>query len=1013
MAVFSIQTAFSTGEISPNLYGQVDLVKYHSAASTMRNSFVNYRGGAYSRAGTAMVLQSKQPYGTPPRVLDFQFSNEQGLALEFGEQYMRVVRNGAVVTEAAAAIASVTQANPCVVSAPNGYAVGDWVSINGIVGMAQLDGYLFIVSAATGSTVTLSYLDGSPVDSTMFPAYVSGGTIARVYTVATPWHAADLGLLKFTQSGDTLTVTHTSYPTYDLVRVSDTNWTVTATTFGSSVAPPASCSVTATVQPNGTTTFPAAYAYCVTAVGANGEESIASPIGNVTNSVDIASTAGSLIVTWAQVAGARYYNIYRAPTSYNTQPGVTTNALPVPVGSIFSFVGTSFGTTFVDSNITPDFTQVPPTHQNPFAPGQILAVETGTPGTGYTTASLTVTTSTGSGLIVAPVISGGGVVAWIVQNAGQGYLSTDTVAVSGDGTGATATLSVGPQTGTYPGAVAYFQQRRVYASTLNNPDTYYMTQPGSYTNMDTSIPVMATDAIVGTPWGTQVNGIQFMVPMPGGLVVLTGLGAYQVGGSGSSALNPRPITPSSQQATPQAFNGVSSSVPPITVDYDILYVQSKGSIVLDLAWNYWINIYTGTDITEFSGHLFTSYTLVQWAWCREPYKIVWAVRNDGILLSLTFVKPQQVQGWARHDTLGQFVSVASVTELPVDALYCVVARPTNSAGGGYVYYIERMDNRLWTSTEDPWCVDCGLQYPMPAPAAALTIGAPISGYSAVVATASVFGAASIGSVLRALGGVGTITASGSGTTATVLWSLAPSGYVPNDPNGNLLPVASGGWTLTAPTQVVSGLRHLAGLTVTGLADGVPIAPQVVTAAGTITLPVPASNIRVGLPFTAQVQLPYLDPGTAPTVQGRRKTITAVTGRFDASAMIEFGTNQPDGAAQVPPVIAPPWSGMVAAADPGTPYTSPGGGTVVPLATGDIRIPVGADWSKRGQPAFQQPNPLPMNLTAVIPEYLEGDTPEVSYGAPSHGAGGAPEQLRGSPAPQQGPQAWMLGGLPRP
>jgi hypothetical protein len=837
--------------------------------------------------------------------------------------------------------------------------------------------------------------------------------VARVYTLATPWHAVDLALLKFTQSGDTITIVHPSYPPYDLVRISDTDWTVTPTTFSTAAVAPASCTVTATVQPNGTTTWPAAYAYCVTTVDPNGQESIASPIGNVTNSVDIAATAGSLIVTWPPATGAAYYNIYRAPTSYNTQPGNTSNALPVPVGSIFSFVGTSFGTTFVDSNITPDFTQVPPTHQNPFAPGQILAVITGTAGTGYTTAALTVTTSTGSGLIAAPVISGGGVVAWIVQDAGSGYLSTDTCSVTGTGTGATATLSVGPQTGTYPGTVAYFQQRRVYASTLNNPDTYYMTQPGSYQNMDTSIPVMATDAIVGTPWGTQVNGVQFMVPMPGGLVVLTGLGAYQVGGSGSSALNPQPITPSSQQATPQAFNGCSSVVPPITVDYDILYVQSKGSIVLDLAWNYWINIYTGTDITEFSGHLFASYTLSQWAWCREPYKVAWAVRNDGVLLSLTFVKPQQVQGWARHDTLGQFVSVASVTELPVDALYCVVARPTAANGSGYVYYVERMDNRLWSSTEDPWCVDCGLQYPMPAPNATLTIGLPVSGVSAVSASAAVFGSGAVGSVLRALGGIGTVTASGTSTTATVSWSLPPSGYTPNDPNGNLLPAVSGTWTLTVPVQTVTGLRHLAGLTVTGLADGVPIAPQVVTAAGTIALPVAASNIKVGLPFTPQVQLPYLDPGTAPTVQGRRKTITAVTGRFDASAMIQFGSNQPDGAAQVPAVIAPAWTGMVAAADPGTPYTSPGGASVVPLSTGDIRIPIGADWNKRGQVAFQQVNALPMNLTAVMPEYLEGDTPEAAYGAAPGGQGGAPERMRAPTAAQQGPQAWMLSGLPRP
>ena len=54
MAEYFAQTAFSAGEIAPNIYGQVSLSKYHVAATTARNVFVNYRGGLYSRAGTLM-----------------------------------------------------------------------------------------------------------------------------------------------------------------------------------------------------------------------------------------------------------------------------------------------------------------------------------------------------------------------------------------------------------------------------------------------------------------------------------------------------------------------------------------------------------------------------------------------------------------------------------------------------------------------------------------------------------------------------------------------------------------------------------------------------------------------------------------------------------------------------------------------------------------------------------------------------------------------------------------------
>src|SRR5947209_8668549 len=100
----------------------------HSAASTMRNLFVSYRGGAYSRAGTRFVGFSKQVgRNLPPRMVTFQFSINQGLALEFGHQYMRVISNGAFVTEAAINITNITKANPGVMTtASDAFVTGDW-----------------------------------------------------------------------------------------------------------------------------------------------------------------------------------------------------------------------------------------------------------------------------------------------------------------------------------------------------------------------------------------------------------------------------------------------------------------------------------------------------------------------------------------------------------------------------------------------------------------------------------------------------------------------------------------------------------------------------------------------------------------------------------------------------------------------------------------------------------------------------------------------------------------------
>lgn len=708
MSIYHIQNGFAAGEISPSLFGRTDLAKYGLGGSTIRNCFVNYRGGASSRAGHAYCGMCKQgapnlggtPTSNPPRDIDFQFSLTQGYALEFGDQYMRIKSNGSYIIEMPKNVVSITQANPGVIAiTSHGFSNGDWIFGSGIGGMTEFDGLMWIVQNSTINTFTLTDLFGNAVNTTAFPAFTSGGTFARVYTVVAPYAAIDLPYLKFTQSADTMTLTcvnqdtGTEYPSYELVRNGATNWVFTKDSFASSIAAPTGVAVTA----QSSTTVTTYYSYVVTAIDATtGEESIASTAATVENN-DISVFAGSNTVTWSAVPNASQYNIYAATPSYSQ---------PVPVGVNYEYVGSSFGGSFVDTNVTADFNTVPPTHRDPFAIAPINGATVTAVGSGYTQAGVTysITTATGSAAVIIPIVVNGGVVAYIVQNGGKNYAPTDTITITGDGTGATATLVVGPATGTFPAVCAYYQQRRVYANTQNNPDTYYMSQPGAFSNMDSAIPTIDSDAIVGTPWAQQINGIQFLQPMPGGLVVLSGTGAWQVNGGTSAA-----ITPADQTANPQAYNGCSNIVPPIVANYDILYVQAKGSIVRDLSYNFFVNIYTGTDLTILSNHLFANKTILQWAYAEEPYKLIWAVRDDGILLSLTYLKEQDIYAWTRHDTNGLYVGVCSVTEPPVDAVYVIVQRYINNV---WVYYSERMNDRQWQNVEDCFCVDAGLAYPM-------------------------------------------------------------------------------------------------------------------------------------------------------------------------------------------------------------------------------------------------------------------------------------------------------------
>lgn len=725
-----LESAFTTGEVAPALFGNVQLARMHSAASTMRNFFVGYQGGAYSRAGTAFVGFSKQTgRNFPPRLIPFQFSINQGLMLEFGNFYMRVVFDGAYVTEAPVVINSVINTNPVQLAlAASSFASGDWLFVKGIIGPTVLNNQAY-VAQVIGTVATLFDVYGNPIDGTTLPTYLGGGTVSRIFTLATQYSEQDLAWMKFTQSADVMTiccvnqVTGAEYPQVDLSRTSDTQWAFTSAQPAVVINQPASVTVTASAVGS------ADYLYQVTAVDpATGSES-SGRFGLVNGAVDIAATAGTITITWTPVAGTNRYNVYKA------LPSVV--GPPPSLGSQCGYAATCFGTQLVDSNIVPDFTQVPPTNRNPFVRGGITAINPVAGGSGYTTAGLTITTSTGSGAAFIPIIVNGAITSYVLFNSGSGYLPGDTVTVTGDGTGATATLLIGPNSGTYPAVVSYFQQRRAFAYTLNQPDTYFMSQPGSFLNFDVRTPTIDSDSITGTPWSVQVNGIQFMIPVSGALIVMTGLEAYLLTGEGGSAFTPQPLTPSSQSAQNQGFNGCSATIPPIRIYQDVLYVQAKGTTYRDFSFDVSKYSFTGDDITQNSTQLFDNFSILQHAWCEEPFRVLWAVRSDGALLSLTWMKTEKVAGWARHDTFGIFVSAASITELPVDALYVATQR---IIGQNTAYIVERMNNRLWNTVQDSWCVDCGFALPVAQPIATLSASSP-TGLGSLTGVAGLVGGA--------------------------------------------------------------------------------------------------------------------------------------------------------------------------------------------------------------------------------------------------------------------------------
>lgn len=1050
MAQPTIKTSFASGEWAPKLRGRVDIQKYHAGAALLRNFFVDYSGGgASTRQGTKFVNQCK---ASGARLVPFQPSTALSYVLEFGQNYVRFFSNGAPVVETA--VTGGTNAAGNTFTIANTYSVGDWVFANAWGGMTNVNGNYFIVATQAVGNITVTDLNGNPVVFT--GAYTSGGQLQRVYTIPSPYIASDLFPnpvlknpgLKFVQNVNTLIITHPNYPPAILTINSATSWTLANISFNPTIPAPTGVGGGPGSNLGAGTWY---YAYLVTAVDANGQESSPSVPTTVFNALlYLGTTVGKNQVAWTAVSGAVSYNVYKANPS---------NGSAVDVGAQYGFAGNVTNNLFNDSypGVAPDFGITPPIVANPFV-GPGVKGYTVTVNGAYTTVPNVSIAAPPSGVTATAIASLGvtavnsiahaglnfdvrsnsdpngslllfpnGLVLLITGTTAQGgpFWSVDSVSLvslgsitggntptnpfaptggtavglssfgagfgfnltwgvtqvipvlQGSGYGAVApvvTFSAGAAAATAvlsaatsgnPGVPGFIQQRLALAGQQKAVQSFNFSQPGSFFNFNTSNPVQADDAISGTIISEELDDIRWLTPVPTGIIAGTGKGAWLINGGGGISTQV-PITPSNVTAQPQAFNG-ANDIRPLKINFDILYGTNKGNYIRDLSYNLYAQTFTGSDISVYSNHLFFGFYLSDWCYAAEPLKTIWAIRNDGQMLSLAYVKEQELIGWAHHDTNGQFKAICSVIELVngnvVDAVYVIVERIVNSQT---VQYVERMADRFFAyGREDSWSVDCALQTSPSVLTSGATGGGTASFVGANTVGASItinfsvnvtWSAGNIGQVIRASGGIFTITSAPTGSQLICTVNRAASNFNPytNTPNPDA------GWTVWFPTATVTGLTQLVGQTVVGVADGVSVGPFVVSASGSVALGLTATKITLGLAYLPQLQTLPLDLGE-PTVQGKRKKITGLTLRvadtLGLSAGKTFSTIQP----------------MKDFTVGNIPTTSTGVAVVTDLVNGDGRMILDQQWDTAGSYCVQQSLPYPATILACMPEVTVGDT----------------------------------------
>lgn len=252
----------------------------------------------------------------------------------------------------------------------------------------------------------------------------------------------------------------------------------------------------------------------------------------------------------------------------------------------------------------------------------------------------------------------------------------------------------------YPGAVTYFEQRRCFAGTNNRPQNFWATRSGTESNMNYSIPTRDDDSITMRLTARQVSKIEHMIPLAD-LLLLTTDGDWRIYTQNSDIFSPNTVA-----ARAQSYHG-ANNVQPITTGESAVYVRNQSSRVHEVAYDNVAYAFKTNDISLMAPHLFDSYEITDMALTRSPFPIVWVVRDDGLLLGVTYMPSQKVWAWHRHVTDGYVESIAGVPEGTKDVLYLSVRRTIN---GTEKRFIERLDLKEEKILVDAFHVDCGLTY---------------------------------------------------------------------------------------------------------------------------------------------------------------------------------------------------------------------------------------------------------------------------------------------------------------
>jgi hypothetical protein len=484
----------------------------------------------------------------------------------------------------------------------------------------------------------------------------------------------------------------------------------------------------------------------------------------------------------------------------------------------------------------------------------------------------------------------------------------------------------------YPSASTYYQQRQVFGGSPGRPQAVQMSKSSGYIDFGTTIPSLDDDALNFSLASGSIGHILHFINL-NQLIALTTEGPWTII---KEQGNPIPLT------APQGEGG-AATVRPLKINKQALYVEDKGGAIRSLGYEFSSDSYEGKDLTVTADHLFRNHSVVDWCYQKIPNRCVWMVRDDGLLIGLTYMIEQEVVGWHRHDTDGVVESVCCVSEPTEDVVYAVVRREIN---GTDERYIERIADRKLATPEDAFFVDSGLSYDGRNAGAAITwelTGGTDWGYTETLTfttTTNFFtGVTDVGDKIVLYDEDGqlrlTITEFVDLKTVKVIASKTVAVQFRN--------LAQSGFNLARDT--FTGIDHLEGKEVAICADG-KVSPNVVVSGGTVVIPNAASVVHIGLPIVADIETLEVNTQGA-TTQDRLKNINSLSLMVTETKGLLYGPNE-DELLETRTEVGTKTEELYAS------------------VTGILSANIISDWSKGGRVLIRQEYPLPATILAIIP-----------------------------------------------